>query len=237
LSTRTQRCARTALVKLLTAAEIRGLVGRNVGRLAKAPQAKGTARPIKAFDRPQLVALLDRLEGSPFWLPTLVAARTGLRPGEALGLAWSDLDLDDQPRLVVRRTLSHHGGAALKAPKRPRSYRTVPIPADAARRLRAHRDAPRPVAVDERWSGLVFLTPAGRPMRVDVWRKAMADAVPGAHPHRLRHTFATTLLERGLALHIVAELLGDTSAVVEGAYSHVLRTKFEIAEMLGEDLD
>jgi site-specific recombinase XerD len=51
------------------------------------------------------------------------------------------------------------------------------------------------------------------------------------HPHRLRHTYATHLLEAGTPIHHVAELLGDSVATVEATYSHVLRAKHEVANV------
>jgi site-specific recombinase XerD len=44
-----------------------------------------------------------------------------------------------------------------------------------------------------------------------------------------RHTYATHLLEAGEPIHHVAELLGDSVAIVESTYSHVLRPKHDTA--------
>ena len=61
---------------------------------------------------------------------------------------------------------------------------------------------------------------------------AMRKAMPGTSPHRLRHTYATHLIEAGVPIAHVAELLGDTVAVVESTYSHVLRRKHEVADVV-----
>jgi integrase len=83
----------------------------------------------------------------------------------------------------------------------------------------------------EEWPDLVFSSEAGRPLRVDTLRQALRRSLVDTHPHQLRHTYATHLLEAGTPIHHVAELLGDTVATVEAAYSHVLRPKHEVAAL------
>ncbi len=235
LSTRVQVGARTTLGKVLRAAEVRGLVGRNVARLARPPRDRGRARPVKALTVGQVDELLTRLEGTRWHPVVLVGVSTGLRPGELLALHWSDVHLEKDPHISVRLSLSHVGGMALKAPKRQRSYRAVPLPPEAVASLKAWRkqQAAERLAAGEHWStdwpDIVFTTEIGRPRRGDVYRQTLAGVMEGAHPHRLRHTYATHLLEAGVPIHHVAELLGDTVATVESTYSHVLRPKHEVA--------
>lgn len=235
-SHRVQVASRMALGKVLRAAEARGLVGRNVARIAKPPRNRGKAREVKALTVDEVRVLIDGLEGSRWHPPALVGVVTGLRPGELLALHWADLVLDgDEARLAVRHALSHANGAELKAPKRERSYRTVPLPPEAAACLRSWRkmQAEERLAAGPLWSpdwpGLVFTNSEGLPLRVDGLRQAMRRVLPDAHPHRLRHSYATHLLEAGLPIHHVAELLGDAVATVEASYSHVMRTKHEAA--------
>ena len=82
------------------------------------------------------------------------------------------------------------------------------------------------------WPGLVFTNEEGNPRRVDTYRHALGDVMDGAYPYRLRHTYATHLLEAGTPIHHVAELLGDSVATVEAHYSHVLRRKSEVASVV-----
>ncbi len=228
--------ARTALGKVLRAAEERGLVARNVARIARPPRDRGKARKVKAFTVAEVgqcpLAGLDDTRWHPI---TLVGVTTGLRPAELLALHWPDVTLGADARVSIRHAFTYVGGTALKAPKRARSYRTVPLAPEAVTALKAWRrtQAAERLAAGELWStawpGLVFTGPDGGPQRVDSFRHVLRRILPGAHPHRLRHSYATHLLEAGTPIHHVAELLGDSVATVERTYSHVLRTKTEVA--------
>jgi integrase len=263
LSTRVQGGARIVLSKVLHAAQQRDLVTRNVARLAKPPRDRGRERVVKALTPSQTAAVLAAVDGTTWHPIALLSVSTGLRPGELLALHWGDVHLDKhEAQLSVRRSLSHVGGATLKAPKRERSYRVVPIAPEVVPALRSWRRAQTeqrlaagPAWSDE-WPDLVFTTPDGRPQRVDTYRIALGRAVaaaneaalaewtergshgpkptalPHVHPHMLRHTYATHLIEAGVPIAHVAELLGDTVAIVESTYSHVLRPKHEVTSVL-----
>lgn len=235
-STRVQVGARVALGKILRAAEQRGLVARNVARLSTRPKDRGKARTIKALTVAEVNDLLRELRGTRWHPIVTVGVTTGLRPGELLALHWPDVLLTgSEPQLSVRHAVSHVGGATLKAPKRDRSYRTVPLPREAVAAFKAWKkeQATERLTAGALWSrdwpGLIFTNETGEPVRVDTFRHALGNAILGISPHRLRHTFATHLLEAGVPIHHVAELIGDTVAIVESTYSHVLRTKSEVA--------
>ncbi len=234
---RTADAMRTTLSKLLRSAETRGLVARNAARLAKRRREGGKVREVKALTVAEVKALLHALEGTRWHPVALVGVTTGLRPGELLALHWPDVHLGDEPHVQVRQALSYVGGMSLKAPKRPRSYRTVPLTPEAVAALKSWRkvQAAEQLAAGALWStdwpGLVFTGEDGRPHPVNTYWRALTAAVPGAHPHRLRHTYCTHLLEGGVSIHFVAELAGDTVGTIENTYSHVLRHKHEVVDV------
>jgi integrase len=236
-SHRVQDASRTALGKVLRAAESRGLVPRNVARIAKAPRDRGKARKVKALTVEEVGTMLNALDGTRWHPIVVVGVTTGLRPAELLALCWPDVDLDRNPHVSVRHALTYVDGTNLKAPKRDRSYRTVPLTPEAVAAFKSWRKAQAAdrLRAGERWSlewpDLVFTNEAGWPHRVDTFRHALRNAMPGAHPHRLRHSYATHLLEAGTPIHHVAELLGDSVATVEATYSHVLRAKHEVVDV------
>jgi len=233
---RTARAMRATLSKALAAAERDGLVGRNVARLARPRRDGGQARPNRALTAAEVAELLNALEGTRWHVVALVGVTTGLRPGELLGLCWEDVHLDIDPHVVVRRAMSWVGGPHLKGPKRERSYRRVPLTPEAVAALRtwrrqqaAERLAAGPLWRGDRWPDLVFTRPDGTPYPETAYRRALADALPGISPHRLRHTFCTHLLENGVPIHVVAELAGDSVDTIEATYSHHIRVKTEVA--------
>lgn len=138
---------------------------------------------------------------------------TGLRVSEAVSLDWRDLDLS---------------GKALRVVGKGNKERMVPFGGPALEALRAWRD---------RWDSVrrvgggdgdpVFLNRRGgrltdRSARraVDRWVE-VAALRRGIHPHTLRHTFATHLLERGADLRSIQELLGHASLATTQRYTHV----------------
>jgi tyrosine recombinase XerC len=144
---------------------------------------------------------------------------TGLRVGELVSLDWSDLDLRGRVLRVVGK-----GG----------KERMVPFgrPArEALERWRATWDELRAAASGEPGVASseqpLLLNRAGgrltdRSVRriVDRWVEAAAIQ-GGVHPHTLRHTFATHLLEQGADLRSIQELLGHSSLGTTQKYTHL----------------
>ena len=92
LSPRTAVGVRVSLRKALGDAERDGLVGRNVAALARPPRVPG--REVDYLTKDELRRLLDACADDAIGPLVTVAALTGLRQGELLGLSWADLDTD-----------------------------------------------------------------------------------------------------------------------------------------------
>jgi integrase/recombinase XerC len=144
---------------------------------------------------------------------------TGLRVGELVSLDWQDLDLSAR----VLRVLGKGG-----------KERMVPFGRQAASALRDWLGAWDEVrrragdaADDTDPAEPVFLNHRGgrlsdRSVRRVVDRAVDAAALAaGVHPHTLRHTFATHLLEGGADLRAIQELLGHSSLATTQRYTHV----------------
>jgi integrase/recombinase XerC len=143
---------------------------------------------------------------------------TGLRVSELVSLDWRDLELKER----VLRVLGKGG-----------KEREVPFGRPAQAALRAWRDrwpevrAAAGDAPGELGPEPVFLNPRGgrlsdRSVRriLDRWVEATA-AARGVHPHTLRHSFATHLLENRADLRAIQELLGHASLATTQRYTHV----------------
>lgn len=142
---------------------------------------------------------------------------TGLRVGELVSLDWYDLDL----KARVLRVLGK-GGKERMVPFGEQALRALQTWRSHWNDVRAEADAV-PVKDDD----AVFLNHRGgrltdRSVRRVIDRySADAGIAIGVHPHTLRHTFATHLLERGADLRTIQELLGHSSLATTQKYTHV----------------
>ena len=164
------------------------------------------------------------------WLLLLTG---GLRPGEALGLKWGDLDGN---RLHIQRALipGAKGAWKLEDVKTERSRRVVVLPETTARALVNHRrkQAEQRLAAGQHYQdfGLIFAMPSGTPPDyrglVQAHFKRVlkrAELSPSLRVYDLRHTAATLLLQLGENPKIVAERLGHSTVTQTlDTYSHVL---------------
>ncbi|HLK02616.1 MAG TPA: site-specific tyrosine recombinase XerD [Streptosporangiaceae bacterium] len=139
---------------------------------------------------------------------------TGARVSEATGLDVDELRLGDDP--VVR--LEGKGG----------KHRIVPVGSYAVAALQAYLVRARPglAAASRRASVVpaVFLNArGGRLTRQGAWGVVAAAAararLDGVHPHTLRHSYATHLLDGGADIRVVQELLGHSSVTTTQIYT------------------
>src|SRR6266545_6727274 len=161
-----------------------------------------------------------------------VALAVGLRQGEALGLAWNDIDLDGGT-LTVRKTLQRIDESfVLVEPKTVRSRRTIALPSVAVNVLRTHRarQMEERLMAGSLWEddwGLVFTTATGRPLHgtnvTRTFQQLLAKAgLRRQRFHDLRHSCASLLLAQGVHPRVVMETLGHSQiALTMNTYSHV----------------
>ncbi len=141
----------------------------------------------------------------------------GLRVSELVSLELKDVRLD-QGFLICK-------GKGSKE-------RIVPVGRAAARWLKTYLKEVRP-QWDRAGSTAIFLTRRGKPFtRQGIWKilKAYgqeAGLLDKIHPHVLRHSFATHLLERGADLRSVQMLLGHSQITTTQIYTHVSRDRLK----------
>jgi site-specific recombinase XerD len=123
----------------------------------------------------------------------------GLRSAEAVGLDLGDVDFDREAVHVLGKG---------------RKERVVPLGEEAALRLARYLRDGRP-HLARGATDAVFLSARGRRLDTSTVRRLVR------HPHRLRHAFATHLLEGGADLRTIQELLGHASLSTTQVYSRV----------------
>lgn len=176
--------------------------------------------------RPLAVDQVQQLAAAaPLQLRALVvlAAASGLRSGELLGLSVDRVDFLRREVTVDRQLVYVPGRPAyLGPPKTPESYRTVPVPGFAMDQLAAYL-AGYPAAPAD----LVFRADHGGPiLRTTLngrWRRALkaAGLDDTAHLHHLRHGYASWLNAAGVPFTTVMELLGHApQGVTWSTYTH-----------------
>lgn len=233
-----------ALHVALEAAVKWGEVARNVADLVDPPHVEkaDTYTPAPA----EVARLVRTAAADPIGALVALAAYTGARQGELLGLQWGDLDLE-RGTLSIRRTLlpSTRGGTPdFGPPKTPRSRRTVTLPPEAVTTLRAHRQRQLEqrllLGPDYMDHDLVFCTALGTPyLAANVHRSfkrilARAGLPATIRFHDLRHAAATNSLLADIPLKVVSERLGhSTLAITADLYTHrVASLEADAAEKL-----
>jgi integrase len=220
------------------------LLARNPAKLVDLPRKQ--RREIRALSKDELGKFLELACANRYSVLWHLLATTGIRPGEALALKWTDLDGD---RIRIQRNLVRHADNrwTLKDPKTGRARRTVTVPATVVEQLKRHRTE----QLEERLQagpayedhGLVFSASNGSPLdwKIIVARHFRALAKDAGflklRPYDLRHTHATLLLQAGVNVKVVSERLGHASAALTlDVYSHVLPDMQQHAAERVEDL-
>ena len=226
LSPRTVQMTRTVLRAAVGRAVKLGYVRRNVVALTEAPQiVKKEMRYLTPEQTRRFIAAAVSDRWTALWV---LLVTTGLRPGEALGLKWGDLDGE---KLRVQRALVRVPGSgwSLAEPKNKKG-RTVTLPAVAQRPLRRLQAEER-LRLGAAYSdqGFMFATASGQPLDATNLKKKHFKplleraGLPAIRLYDLRHTAASLLLANGEHPKVVQEMLGHFSITLTmDTYSHVM---------------
>ena len=245
LSPQTVRNQHIALRRSLEIATRYGYVGRNVARLVSSPRTEQTE--VHPLTRDEARQLLAAAIGHPMEALIVLAASTGMRRSELLGLTWDRVDLD-AGFLRVERTLARYDRAFhLDPPKTRQSRRTIALPPQVMKVLCAHRprqDADQKAAIiwGNEWD-LVFCDQWGRPFHGKAIHDQLLALLEKAKVrrvrfHDLRHGAATFLLAQGVPMKVVQDILGHSQmSMTADLYSHVVpELRQDAADRIGDVL-
>ena len=141
---------------------------------------------------------------------------TGLRVSELVRLSVRDVNLE---------------AGFVIAYGKGRKERVVPFGSKAEAAVRDYLAHSRPVLLRGMENPSLFLTPRGKPFsRMGFWKLLRRTARKAGifkpiSPHKLRHSFATHLLERGADLRVVQSMLGHADLATTQIYTHVNATR------------
>ena len=199
---------------------------------------------MKAWTQQQLLRFLALCEGDRYYYPWFFLATTGCRRGEALGLRWHDVNLDEVP---AHASIRQECIPLTKASGKGREGRMVPrTKGDKARVIeldtqtravltgwKAIQDKERQlVGAGYEDNGLIFCQPDGRPYHPEAFSKTFDRRLrqqkfvdlPRIRLHDLRHTWATLALVAGVDIKMVSERLGHSSILITSqTYQHVMK--------------
>ena len=214
----------------------------NPATRATPPSAGASKAPeMRTWTGPQVRSFLALCEGDRYYGPFAFLALTGCRRGEALGLRWSDVDLD-RATAAIRQTvipLTKASGKGREGRIMPRTKtdraRVIELDAATVNMLRTWkaRQAEERLLLGPGYddSDLIFCRPDGRPYHPEAFSKTFDrrlrqpkySALPMIRLHDLRHTWATLALAAGVDVVIVSKRLGHGSPMTTWqTYQHVV---------------
>jgi integrase len=197
---------------------------------------------MRCWTSQELARFLGLVQGDRYYVAWYFLATTGTRRGEALGLRWSDVDLNGA-RASIRQTVTAVEHKVLIAPRtKTGGGRAVDLDAGTVALLCTHRvrqaEEMFKLGLRPEDATLVFCHPDGRPYHPERFSREFDRRLDRHHfepritLHGLRHTWATLALASGVPTKVVSERLGhSTTAITENVYSHVTPTmQIEAAE-------
>ena len=208
----------------------KGILQVNVTDAVKPPRLESIELEIPSLEEVQHI--LNLAGNTPYHSVFSFMVRTGCRRGEALGLEWRHVDLENGTASIVQ-SLQRIGTTGLRfvLPKSARSRRSIALDEHTVDLLRDHRGG-HVLTMAQFGStyednGLVFPGPLGKPLDPATLTRnfeklALRAGKRHVRLHDLRHFHASMLLKAGIHLKVVQERLGHSSiAITADTYSHV----------------
>jgi integrase len=212
------------------------MIGRNPADAVEPPRSTTPERPSLSIG--QAGTLFSATKNDRFFALYVVLTTTGIRLGEALGLQWDAVDLNDRVLLVRQELQRQTGkGLALEELKTEKSRRPVPLLEVAVEALRSHKAEQNELRLllGPGWhdTNLVFTSSTGTaldPANVRRhWYAALNDSrLPRVRLHDLRHTATSLMGNEGIELHVIQAVMGhSTSVTTANIYMHVSPASYQ----------
>jgi len=197
-----------ALSRMLTWAEQRGWIERRPF-IERFKESRGRLRWQTNEEEAEMVRLLEEAGRKRFAMLVVFLAETGLRRGEALGLTWDNVDFDKG----WIRLWETKGGTARSVPMTAKSHEILNSLAIVAAVDRGPNSPAGP---------FVSIKPSTFTAAWNAAKKKMGLAGDsGFIPHCLRHGFASRLIQAGVSIVTVKELMGHAKLETTLIYAHL----------------
>lgn len=171
----------------------------------------------RALSKAELDNLLNskRLIKSKYYIVAYIAANTGLRCGEILGLTWNDIDevnfrINVTRQWKISKNTNTHDFGELK---NKNAYRTVPISPSFIKKLKEYKNTV-PTDIQNR------IAPFDNLQITSSFNTTLRN-IGNITIHELRHTYITLLIANGLDFKTVAKIAGHDVKQTLNTYSHV----------------
>lgn len=232
LSSKTISYIHATIHKALGDAVDAGLVARNVADRAKPPRpSRRSTNGIQAWEPGELARFLEHVRGTRLAAIWRVAAMTGMRRGEILGLRWCDIDLE-AARLSVRHAIVAVAYTTIESTPKSHNARVIDLDPETVEQLCDHRrrqqDERAEWGADYEDRDLVVCKENGEPIHPHTFSQSFERIIRNAglrsiRLHDLRHTHATLALKAGVPVKVISERLGHESpAFTLKQYAHVI---------------
>ncbi len=218
---------------------------RNVAALTDPPKQPKKEREV--FTAQEARRFLDAVKGDRLEALYTAVLALGLRQGEALGLRWSDVDLDEGT-LNVTGALQRIDGKLQRKETKTERHRKLAIPSVAIASLRAHRvrQLEEKIAFGGEFTNegdFVFVSEVGTPLDAgNVYKRfkriLKRAELPDQRFHDLRHACASLLAAQGVPARVLMEVLGHSQiSTTLDIYQHLYdEAKQEAADRMDQAL-
>lgn len=181
-------------------------------------------KEVEILNKKEIETIKKYIIDTDFELLFLLDLGTGLRQGELLALDWDHIDLKKKEikieqsakEVYIYDDSEHkHIETVIQTPKTQNSFRTIPLPSSLIDKLKE---------VDNK-EGYLFLDSEGHLLKgknvSTKWTKILKECnISHKKFHSIRHTYGSMLLQKGVDIETVAELMGHTAISITQIYMH-----------------
>ena len=179
-------------------------------KVSKEPSKK------QALTETELKDLINKSKNMKYTVIFSLAGMCGLRIGEILGLKWNKIDFENDTITIDIQWKNLDGNTVgFGELKSSNSYRTVPMPPSVKKLLLEWKNY-NPIDISNRV--IVYKCISGLTAMLRNYTKKLGYNLS---IHEFRHTYATTLISRGVDFKTVAKLMGHDVEQTMKTYSHV----------------